>query len=626
LKLSPPKTKRQLRHFLGMVNYYRDMWRKRSHVLAPLTGLVSPNVKFIWGKEQQEAFEEIKHKVSQETLLAFPDFEKEFHIYTDASNKQLGAVIMQEGKPLAFYSRKMKDAQTRYTTGEQELLSIVETLKEFRDILLGQNIIVHTDHLNILYGKLSNDRITRWRLLLEEYGPKYVHIAGKNNVVADALSRLEKDDIDNLSEVEEGLVMSHAICALEINEARIMPRNKLELVKDIMHVKDMEEEEFPMSPAIIAREQTQDKKLKELMKKTDKFSEKQLERSTVIMYEDKIFIPESLRYRIVWWYHTYLQHPGQTRMEATLRQHFVWPNLRKDVESMVKTCHKCQLNKRVRKKYGELPEKVAEKPIAWNRVDVDLIGPLTIKTPRGKLQLRALTMIDPATNWFEVKDVKDKSANEAMIAFDDVWLSRYPRPEYIGFDNGGEYKDVFNELIINYGLKPKNSTPYNPQSNGIIERVHLTLTDSLRTAEIDGRDLDEKDPFGPFLASAAYAIRSTFHTTLKATPAQLVFGRDMILPIKFKADWAAIEQTRQKEISRNNKRENASRMNHQYKVGDKILLKKPGMNLRKLETPRTGPHTVTAVFTNGTIRIQRNNVSERVNIRRVCPYFEDSGH
>jgi hypothetical protein len=89
----------------------------------------------------------------------------------------LGAVIMQEGKPLAFYSRKLNSAQTCYTTGEQELLSIVETLKEFRDILLGQQVIVYTENLNILYGKLSNDRITRWRLLLEEYGPKYVHIA-----------------------------------------------------------------------------------------------------------------------------------------------------------------------------------------------------------------------------------------------------------------------------------------------------------------------------------------------------------------------------------------------------------------------------------------------------------------
>jgi hypothetical protein len=102
-----------------------------------------------------------------------------------------------------------------------------------------------------------------------------------------------------------------------------------------------------------------------------------------------------------------------------------------------------------------------------------------------------------------------------MNTFDDVWLSRYPRPEYIGFDNGGEYKNVFEELVNNYGIKKKNSTPFNPQYNGIIERVHLTLNNELSTDEVDGRELDERDPCGPFLSSAAYAIRSTFHTTLK---------------------------------------------------------------------------------------------------------------
>jgi hypothetical protein len=91
--------------------------------------------------------------------------------------------------------------------------------------------------------------------------------------------------------------------------------------------------------------------------------------------------------------------------------------------------------------------------------------------------------------------------------------------------------------------------------------------------------LDEKDPWGPFLSSDEYAIRSTFHTTLKETPGKLVFGRDMVLPIKFMADWAAIEQQRQKEMARNKRRENSSRINYEYKVGDKVLLKKPGKHL-----------------------------------------------
>ena len=135
LQMEEPKNRKQLRGFIGLVNYYRDMWRHRSHVLAPLTQLTSKNVKWRWTVKEQYAFEEAKKIVSKEAILAFPDFTQEFVIYTDASKLQLGGVITQNGKPLAFYSRKLKDAQTRYTTTERELLSIVETLKEFKSIL-----------------------------------------------------------------------------------------------------------------------------------------------------------------------------------------------------------------------------------------------------------------------------------------------------------------------------------------------------------------------------------------------------------------------------------------------------------------------------------------------------------
>ena len=91
----------------------------------------------------------MKRIMARETLLAYPDFSKEFHIHTDASDVQLGAVILQENRPIAFFSRKLHPAQMRYTVTERELLSIVEVLKEFRNILLGQQIVVHTDHANL---------------------------------------------------------------------------------------------------------------------------------------------------------------------------------------------------------------------------------------------------------------------------------------------------------------------------------------------------------------------------------------------------------------------------------------------------------------------------------------------
>jgi hypothetical protein len=263
LRLKPPKNRKQLRHFLGMVNFYRDMWRRRSHLLAPLTGLVSEKTPWKWGEEQEKAFEEMKRIMSKETLLAFPDFNKEFHVYTDASNYQLGAVIMQEDKPLAFYSRKMNKAQQRYTMGDQELLSIVETLKEFRNILLGQKLVVHTDHKNIVYGNLSNDRIVRWRLLLEEFGPEYIHIKGKDNVVADALSRMEADFENKQSIATEAKTQATAKAMCMLKRKAIMSYSEGSEEPLMAHLlaiaKDQKLEKFLMNPRTTKREQQVDK-------------------------------------------------------------------------------------------------------------------------------------------------------------------------------------------------------------------------------------------------------------------------------------------------------------------------------------------------------------------------------
>jgi hypothetical protein len=130
----------------------------------------------------------MKKVICREVMLAFPDFSKPFVIHTDASHTQLGAVISEDGKPIAFYSRKLNAVQTRYTTTERELLSIVETLKEFHNILLGYKVIVYTDHKNLCCKNFNTERVLRWRLVLEECNPELRYIKGEQNIVADALS------------------------------------------------------------------------------------------------------------------------------------------------------------------------------------------------------------------------------------------------------------------------------------------------------------------------------------------------------------------------------------------------------------------------------------------------------
>eukprot|EP00644_Phytophthora_capsici_P003335 jgi/Phyca11/103147/e_gw1.7.1115.1 len=128
--------------------------------------------------------------VAQQVWLQYPDFNLPFEVYTDVSAHQLGGVIMQQGKLLAFWSKKCNQTQEQYTMNKKELLSIVEMLREFSTILWGREIKVYTDHKNSVEATFRNMQMLRWRLEIEEYGVTMIYIRGQDNIVADALSRL----------------------------------------------------------------------------------------------------------------------------------------------------------------------------------------------------------------------------------------------------------------------------------------------------------------------------------------------------------------------------------------------------------------------------------------------------
>ena len=141
------------------------------------------------------------------------------------------------------------------------------------------------------------------------------------------------------------------------------------------------------------------------------------------------------------------------------------------------------------------------------------------------------------------------------------------------------------------GMKPKVSLPWNPQSSAILERVHQVLGDALRTFELDDKEIDpdEEDPFEEYLSNAACAIRSSFHTTHGHSPGELVFGRNMLLPVNTPVDWEEIRRRKQKAIAKSNQRENSKRIDYKYKQGDWITVKRPGIIIRKLRAPKEGP-------------------------------------
>ena len=145
----------------------------------------------------------------------------------------------------------------------------------------------------------------------------------------------------------------------------------------------------------------------------------------------------------------------------------------------------------------------------------------------------------------------------------------------------------------------------------------------MRTAELDMADSVHPADIDSFIDNAVWAIRSTYHTVLKTSPGAAIFGRDMLFDIPFVADWNKIGDYRQRQTDRSNTRKNSKRVDYDYKVGDKVLIRKDGI-LRKAESIwRKEPWTITTIHTNGTIRIQCGTKSERINIRRVTPFSEE---
>ena len=218
-----------------------------------------------------------------------------------------------------------------------------------------------------------------------------------------------------------------------------------------------------------------------------------------------VILSEQIQNKIVRWYHYYLLHPGENKLEVAIVAVMWWHDMRPHIRKRVKYCKQCQLGKRCKCKYGHLQAKVAE-IIPWNHVCVDLVDPYTIKADDDTVSgFMRLTMIDPVTGWSEIvqlhnrdvthvrkgdreeitKVIINKTSECVELLFNKSWLSCYPRAYSIIYNNGREFKLFFESLCELYSLKRKPTTIQNPQSNAILDRVYQVVTNMMRTSSLD---------------------------------------------------------------------------------------------------------------------------------------------
>ncbi len=332
-----------------------------------------------------------------------------------------------------------------------------------------------------------------------------------------------------------------------------------------------EDKIYPLTTIARAEAQHKDQELKVYFNKNIKIPKKDvcfhfIEDTKVLCNNGKLIIPKSLSHRAVSWYHHYLQHPRHSRLEDTMKSVMYWKGMHTTIWKYVKTCRSCQVKKRHSQKYGHLsPKLVIRAP--WRALCVDLIGPYTLKGHNNSsIDFMCLTMIIPATIWFKMVELptvdlvttvpsagkgkkvtfskntkvaettSDNSSTQISNLVYKIWFSRYPHCRYLIYKNGSEFKLHFRSLCDTYGIKHKQASVKNPPANAILEHIHAVLGHMLCTSKLDTAELVKASDIDVFLSDAAWAVHSTYHTVLKASPGAAIFGRDMLFNIPFIAD------------------------------------------------------------------------------------------
>ncbi|KAH9657201.1 Endonuclease [Citrus sinensis] len=305
LEWEPPSKVPELRSFLGLVNYYRRFIKGYSAKAAPLKNMLKKNRTWHWSEECQRAFEELKKAISEEPILALPDHTKPFKVQTDASDFAIGGVLMQEGHPIAFESRKLNDTERRYTVQEKEMTTIIHCLRVWRHYLLGSHFTIMTDNVATSYfqtQKKLSPKQARWQDFLAKFDYRLEYKPGKANVVADALSR--KAELVTLS----------------------MSQSKSDLVSRI-------KEGLQQDPL------TKDLLEKVLEGKIRRFWQ---EEGILLTKGDRMFVPRwgNLRKEVIKECHDskWAGHPGIERTIALVQALYFWPHMRDDIEAYSEGC------------------------------------------------------------------------------------------------------------------------------------------------------------------------------------------------------------------------------------------------------------------------------------------------
>lgn len=548
-----PKTKRQLKAFLGLCGFYRHLIPSFAAVSEPLVALTSPKRAFSWSQNEEDAFQNLQRVFFQKPFLKQPNFNDIFYVNTDASKFAIGAVVLQRhGEdllPIAYFSKALRKAETKYPPIQLELMAIAKALTAFRNLLYGRHFILLSDSKPLRhYRKTSSpaDIITRWLMDISEYSFTFSHIPGKLNILADFLSRtpLKNNSSDltsepNLISSEEILPIIEQTCHnnqdSDINSVNpnISDSNSSELPH---HVENQVVNSLTIPPKdalldisipTLFFEQRQDPELKKIILEIQNNAIPKVKNFTLCDRTElliscapskndqepvfKIVVPQNLKEKCIRIHH--LSHLGIDKTYKNILKTYWWKGIFCDVANYVKSCTRCATVKHQR-----IPTAPFQNSIIPTRpgqlLSLDFVGPFQ----NGQ---HILTMIDHFSKHLKLYPLKKITAmNTVHSVFD--YVINFGRPEIILADHGTQFTaQIFDEFNRMLGIHLRHTTVAHPQANAVSERINLSIKATIKALMLDGHSFDTAAKIHQSI------YNSTFHNTIKTTPNKVQFGRNL---------------------------------------------------------------------------------------------------
>ena len=487
-KFPVPCTATQLRRFLGLVNYYRRFIPRSAQLMRPLTDLLRGNPKdVIIADAALTAFNAVKEAIAQATLLRHQEPSAPLSIAVDASDVAVGGVLQQNIDnawcPLAFFSRRLSDAERRYSTFSRELLAIYLSIRHFRHAVEGRSFTVFTDHKPLTYAlRSSGDKYSPREIRQLDYISQFTadiqHISGVDNTVADALSRI------NAITCQSGIDLKR-MAELQRND----PEVQQTITSTSLCVRPMP---LPDSDGTILCDTS--------------------------LASPRPVVPSCMRRTVFDVLHG-LAHPGIRASVRLITQRFVWPKVNRDVRQWARNCVDCQRSKTQR--HTSSPIGTFGTPDArFSHVHLDIVGPL----PPSKGFTYLLTCVDRFTRWPEAIPITDVSTETIAQAFVERWVANYGCPATMTTDRGPQFESaLFSTLTRLLGIQRIRTTAYHPAANGLVERFHRQLKAALTASSVS-------NTWSEALPLVLLGIRNAVKEDTQRAPAEMVYGTTLRLP------------------------------------------------------------------------------------------------